>query len=235
MSNIHAHAHEADLIGRPVAKRGGDYEFDGEIRAVIVKRSGAVRYAVEDDRGLLLVMNARQCGLLTDINPAEALREIGEGMVDGDLIKGVDHASFDRAARHLAEPCELTEADRWRITFRDEGRKARRDGLTIADCPAFPHVPNDKPHPFAGVDHGTEWIAGWREEDEGGDRSVAACRSKFEGRPFEGAPQSAPWRTEGVADLGAFRITTGDPRFDPGEPVTVNGFLYVPAKEKEHG
>ena len=76
MSNIHAHArtHEADLIGRPVAKRGGDYEFDGEIRAVIVKRSGAVRYAVEDDRGLLLVMNARQCGLLTDINPAEALR-----------------------------------------------------------------------------------------------------------------------------------------------------------------
>lgn len=152
MSSIHAHAraHEAGLIGRAVAKRGGDYEFDGEIRAVIVKRSGAVRYAVEDDRGLLLVMNARQCGLLTGINPADALREIAEGMVDGDLIKGVDHASFDRAAEELARP--------------------------------------------------------------------------------------VPWRTEGVADLGAFRITTGDPRFDPGEPVTVNGFLYVPAsKENEHG
>ena len=151
MSNIHAHAraHEADLIGRPVAKRGGDYEFDGEIRAVIVKRSGAVRYAVEDDRGLLLVMNARQCGLLTDINPAEALREISEGMVDGDLIKGVDHASFDQAAAELAQP--------------------------------------------------------------------------------------VPWRMEGVADLAAFRVTTGDPRFDPSRPVTINGFLYVPAKENEHG
>lgn len=117
---------------------------------MIVKRSGAVRYAVEDDRGLLLVMNARQCGVLTDINPADALREIAEGMVDGDLIKGVDHANFDRAAEELSRP--------------------------------------------------------------------------------------VPWRTEGVADLGAFRITTGDPRFTPGEPVTVNGFLYVPAsKENEHG
>jgi len=52
-----------NVIGRKVQKRGGDYEFDGEIRAVIVKRSGAVRYAVEDDRGLLLVMNAKQVGL----------------------------------------------------------------------------------------------------------------------------------------------------------------------------
>jgi hypothetical protein len=42
---------------------------------------------------------------------------------------------------------------------------------------------------------------------------------------------SAIWRTEGVADLAAFRITTGDPRFDPAGPVTVNGFLYHPAKE----
>lgn len=82
-------------------------------------------------------------------NPAEVLRDIAEGMVDGETIKGVDHASFDRAAEELARP--------------------------------------------------------------------------------------VPWRTEGVADLGAFRITTGDPRFDPGKPVTVNGFLYVPAKEKEHG
>lgn len=83
-------------------------------------------------------------------NPAEVLRGIAESMVDGDLIKGVDHASFDAAAEELARP--------------------------------------------------------------------------------------VPWRTEGVADLAAFRITTGDPRFDPGEPVTVNGFLYVPAsKENEHG
>lgn len=144
------------LIGRPVAKRGGDYEFDGEIRAVIVKRSGAVRYAVEDDRGLLLVMNARQCGLAD--NPADVLRGIAEGMVDGETIKGVDHASFDRAAAMANE--------------------------IVVDY----------------ID-----------------------------------PEPVPWRLEGVADLAAFRITTGDPRFDPSRPVTINGFLYVPAKENDHG
>ncbi len=31
-------------------------------------------------------------------NPADALRAIAETMVDGETIKGVDHASFDRAA-----------------------------------------------------------------------------------------------------------------------------------------
>lgn len=99
----------AEVIGRRVTKRSGDYDFDGEIRAVIPKRSGAIRYVVEDERGLLLIMSAGQCGL--------------EG---------------DAAAR---------------------------------------------------------------------------------------------WRTEGVADLAAFRITTPDPRFDPAAPATINGFLYHPAKE----
>lgn len=98
-------------IGLRVEKRGGDYEFDGEIRAVIVKRSGAIRYAVEDDRGLLLVMNASQCGI------------------------------------------EAPLAD------------------------------------------------------------------------------TAAWRKDGVADLAAFRVTTGDPRFDPGKPVSINGFTYHPTKE----
>lgn len=82
---------------------------------------------------------------LDPINPAEALRQIGEGMVDGRTIMGVDHASFDAAAEELARP--------------------------------------------------------------------------------------VPWRTEGVADLAAFRMTTGDPRFDPKRPATINGFLYHPAKE----
>ncbi len=45
------------------------------------------------------------------------------------------------------------------------------------------------------------------------------------------APPSAPWRTAGVADLAAFRITTPDPRFDPRAPATINGFLFYPAKE----
>lgn len=55
--------HEAAAIGHRVVKRGGDYDFDGEIVAVIRKRNGAIRFAVEDDRGLLLIMNAKQVGL----------------------------------------------------------------------------------------------------------------------------------------------------------------------------
>lgn len=100
-----------DTIGVRVEKRSGDYDFDGEIRAVVIKRSGDIRYVVEDDRGLLLIMNARMCG-----------------------------------------------------------------------------VP-------------------------------------------ETAPLVAAWRQGGVADLGAFRLTTGDPRFDPARPVCVNGFRFEPTKE----
>lgn len=83
------------------------------------------------------------------INPAEVLRDIAEGMVDGETIKGVDHASFDQVADQLARP--------------------------------------------------------------------------------------VPWRKEGVADLVAVRLNTGDPRFDPALPATINGYLYVPAKENDHG
>lgn len=61
----------AEVIGRRVIKTSGDYEFDGEIRAIIPKRSGAIRYAVEDERGLLLVMNAKQCGLDQNARLAE--------------------------------------------------------------------------------------------------------------------------------------------------------------------
>lgn len=41
-------------------------------------------------------------------NPANILREIAEGMVDGKTVLGVDHESFDRAAEHLEQPV-LTE------------------------------------------------------------------------------------------------------------------------------
>ena len=61
-----------------------------------------------------------------------------------------------------------------------------------------------------------------------------ACARARESAAAELA-QPVPWRLDGVADLAAFRITTGDPRFDPSRPVTINGFLYVPAKENEHG
>lgn len=42
------------------------------------------------------------------LNPAEALRQISEKMVDGTVIKGVDHESFDRAAAYLDQPVEVS-------------------------------------------------------------------------------------------------------------------------------
>ena len=43
-----------------VVKEGGDYSFEGCVVGVITKRSGAVRYVVEDDRGLLFIFNRKQ-------------------------------------------------------------------------------------------------------------------------------------------------------------------------------
>ena len=43
-----------------VFKVGGDYTFEGNIRGIICKKSGQVRYVVEDDRGLLFIFNATQ-------------------------------------------------------------------------------------------------------------------------------------------------------------------------------
>jgi len=40
-------------VGDLVSKTGGDYRFDGTVVAVFAKLSGAVRYVVEDDRGVL--------------------------------------------------------------------------------------------------------------------------------------------------------------------------------------
>lgn len=43
--------------GDRVIKGGGDYTFEGVVVAAFFKRSGAVRYVVEDDRGLLFIFN----------------------------------------------------------------------------------------------------------------------------------------------------------------------------------
>jgi hypothetical protein len=32
--------------------------------------------------------------------------------------------------------------------------------------------------------------------------------------------------------MSVLALTTGDPRFDPQEPVTINGYRYVPAPEE---
>ena len=47
-------------VGDRVIKTGGDYTFEGEVVAVFKKRSGAIRLAVEDDRGVVMIMNESQ-------------------------------------------------------------------------------------------------------------------------------------------------------------------------------
>ena len=42
-------------IGDNVVKVGGDYTFEGIVRAAFPKGSGVIRYVVEDDRGILHV------------------------------------------------------------------------------------------------------------------------------------------------------------------------------------
>lgn len=47
-------------VGDPVRKVGGDYSFEGDVTGVIVKRSGKIRYSVEDDRGILHIYSRKQ-------------------------------------------------------------------------------------------------------------------------------------------------------------------------------
>lgn len=44
-------------IGDSVIKTGGDYTFEGVIVARFEKRSGAIRYVVEDYRGILHIFS----------------------------------------------------------------------------------------------------------------------------------------------------------------------------------
>ena len=48
----------AFAVGDAVRKVGGDYSFEGVVRGVIRKASGAVRFAVEDARGVLMIYSA---------------------------------------------------------------------------------------------------------------------------------------------------------------------------------
>lgn len=45
------------------------------------------------------------------LNPIDIIREVAEGMVDGDLIKGVDGPSFDRAREYMDQPVEISALD----------------------------------------------------------------------------------------------------------------------------
>jgi hypothetical protein len=51
-------------LDRPtVHVTGSDYAYDGWLVAIFPKRSGAVRYVVEDTNGRLFIHNAKQLGV----------------------------------------------------------------------------------------------------------------------------------------------------------------------------
>jgi len=47
-------------VGDRVSKRSGDYRFAGEVRAGFYKKSGVVRYVVENDDGILHIFSRQQ-------------------------------------------------------------------------------------------------------------------------------------------------------------------------------
>lgn len=51
-------------VGDYVRKDGGDYRFEGWVDAIIVKRSGQVRFVVEDNRGLLFIFSEKDLKLV---------------------------------------------------------------------------------------------------------------------------------------------------------------------------
>lgn len=59
-------------IGTQVSKTGGDYRFDGTVVAAFKKLSGAVRYAVEDDRGVLHIYSRKNFTIVVQSNSTKA-------------------------------------------------------------------------------------------------------------------------------------------------------------------
>jgi hypothetical protein len=59
-----ATSNEPFKIGDIVTKTGGDYSYTGHVVGRVVKRSGQVRWVVEDDRGLLFIFNTSQLALV---------------------------------------------------------------------------------------------------------------------------------------------------------------------------
>lgn len=51
-------------VGDEVKKVGEDYTYEGIIAGIVHKRSGQIRYVVEDDRGMLFIFNEKSLELL---------------------------------------------------------------------------------------------------------------------------------------------------------------------------
>lgn len=70
-------------IGDHVEKIGGDYTFVGTVVAAFPKLSGAERFVVEDDRGVLHVYSAKNLRAVAVTVPNSPSDQYAAGFVDG--------------------------------------------------------------------------------------------------------------------------------------------------------
>ena len=56
-------------VGDTVEKTGGDYTYKGDIVGVIHKKSGVLRFVVENDDGMLFIFNPTQLTRVPDSVP----------------------------------------------------------------------------------------------------------------------------------------------------------------------
>lgn len=85
------------VVGDNVMKVGGDYLFSGIVVAAFAKLSGAERYVVEDDRGVLHVYSRRNLRLAPPMAPVPgpaALANLGR-----ELALHIDRTGVLSAAR----------------------------------------------------------------------------------------------------------------------------------------
>jgi hypothetical protein len=89
-------------IGDWVHKITGDYEFTGEVRAVVEKLSEEIRYVVEDARGTLHIFNEKQ--LEERLRQYRAYIEVGGRRYSEVLEEDEEREHFDEAHFPLGKP-----------------------------------------------------------------------------------------------------------------------------------
>lgn len=100
---------ERFAFGQQVEKIGGDYQFVGTVRGVIIKRSNALRYVVEDDRGILHIFSEKNLRTIVSDCHLEMLNRAecdARAMTDEEIMLAhyvlVDAENVEDAARWLA-------------------------------------------------------------------------------------------------------------------------------------
>lgn len=63
-------------VGQRVAKVGGDYSFIGTVRTRFTKKSGEIRYAVENEDGVLHIYSGKNLEPLTSLNMPHPEKEL---------------------------------------------------------------------------------------------------------------------------------------------------------------